>query len=144
MKKKLLIIAVVVILAAALGIYLFWPLKLTDHLAENDVLYISSTQPVVENGSADILYDSSELEKGTQSYTEVMNLLKDMRMHRTWNTFLNSGAMNGADFYLTLSDCGAYMILSSTGEVSVDGHRYILYENTVQQLYDMLPPKSEG
>ena len=44
MKKKLLIIAVVVILAAALGIYLFWPLKLTDHLAENDVLYISSTQ----------------------------------------------------------------------------------------------------
>lgn len=144
MKKKLLIIAVIVILAVGLCIYFIQPLKLTEHFSENEVLYISSTQPVVKNGSADILMDSYELEKGTQVYTEVMNLLRDMRMRRTWNTFLDSGSLNGADFYLSLSDGGAYVILSSTGEVSVDDHRYILYENTVQQLYDMLPPNSEG
>ena len=115
-------------------------MKLGEYLDKADMIYISIHQPILEDGQADIQMQEYELEKNTAEYTEFLNLIQKKSYHRVCSSVIQSTLENG-DLYILVNTENADLIISDTGEILIDGHKYVLWDKTdnlSQKIIDLL------
>lgn len=140
MRRKILIaIPIICILAAAFYFLLpVKPYKSFEHAAN---ICITINQPVLENGTPDIISHNYDFKRDTREYEYLSNALLTLSCHRTWNTCFTNGSIKNADTYMLVNAGGTYVQLSDTGEMLIDGHKYLLWnkdEQLVQEMIDFL------
>lgn len=127
--KKTAIITMAVLLAAILvagAVVYFWPHRLTDRIAENDLLFVTCTALGAEDGAA---HNDTRTWENIAVTKDILNLLDGHTFRRSL-PFSDSG-MTPREKLLVISvyDGGALIdsvILSDSGQMSMGGANYIM------------------
>ena len=139
-RKNVVTFGLVFLIVLGLGFYFLFPMKLGEYLDKADMIYISIHQPILEDGQADIQLQKYELEKNTAEYAEFLNLIQKKSYRRVWSSVIQSTLENG-DVYILVNTENADIIISDTGEILIDGHKYVLWDKTdnlSQKIIDLL------
>lgn len=127
MVKKILV-SLISLLVFISCVFLYWPLSLSDVIAENEELYIQhGGWQFTERGTlGDIKYTQVELQPNTEQFDVIVQILSSYTYHRSLRTFFGDSSISGKGDSLYIRSGANTISNLGSGEILINGTVYRL------------------